>query len=151
MLQPQKKNILSSMRALRAISRSFSTFTQDDDDYRGSATVENRERETARKMREKGLEKANTGPAKFVNNTLQNMHIRYVPKKKLNFNLQTPDGKVALVYETTDTRIETKASRWMYALATALPAALMAPSLVPVDYLFMVYPMLFVPTSIGLL
>ena len=75
-------------------------------EHRGSATVESREREAARKMREKGLDVAQTGPQKFVNNTLQNMHIRYVPKQRLNFEYASPDGNLALVFDTEDKRLQ---------------------------------------------
>ena len=78
------------------------------------------------------------------------MHIRYVPKKRIDFNLLTPDGRVALVYSTEDKSYRNQANYWKIALATALPAALLAPSLVPAATLLYVYPMLFLPSMYAL-
>ena len=78
------------------------------------------------------------------------MHIRYVPKKKLNFHYLTPDGRMALVYDTNDERLKSRAQMWKYVATTAIPAAILAPSLVPMDMLMFVYPMLFLPSLVGL-
>ena len=60
-----RKTIASKLQSFRLFSS-----TAAASDYKGSATVENRERKLARKMKEKGLDVAQTGPTKIVNNTL---------------------------------------------------------------------------------
>lgn len=37
---------------------------------------------------------------KAISHTLRNQHIRFVPARRLNFNLETPDGKVSLIYKS---------------------------------------------------
>ena len=69
---------------------------------------------------------------KPINHTLKNLHIRYVPRERLNFDTMTPDGKVALVYRSDQT---SRMNVWNVILGSAIPPALFAPYLVPPDLL----------------
>ena len=66
-----------------------------------------------------------------VSNAFKNQHIVYVPRKRLNFDVQTPDGKMALVYKTGDTGFDGRASRWYKVLGASLPTIVAADYLVP--------------------
>jgi hypothetical protein len=60
-----------------------------------------------------------------ISNAFKNQHIVYVPKKKLQFNTVTPDGKMALVFEAADS-LDKRAGMWKVALGTTIPAAIMS-------------------------
>jgi len=86
-------------------------------------------------------------PERPISHTLKNQHIRYVPKKRLDFNLATPDGNVTLVYKSEKL---SKISAWTLALGSALPAAIMAPTMVPAEFLLYTYSAIFLPTLYGM-
>lgn len=82
-----------------------------------------------------------------MSNTLKNQHMRYVPKNRINFNFDTPDGRMALIYKAGKT---SSSNAWQAVLGSAIPALLLAPSFVPIDYLFYTYTAIFLPTCYGL-
>ena len=78
---------------------------------------------------------------------MKNQHIRYVPKKRINFNLVTPDGRLALVYKSEKYNV---IGIWTLLLGSALPAALIAPSFAPAQYLLYTYSAIFLPAFYGI-
>ena len=66
-----------------------------------------------------------------------------MPKKRLNFDIETPEGSLALVYKADQTR---RFSFWNYVLLTAMPPAFMAHYFVPPEFLFYTYSAIFLPT-----
>ena len=85
---------------------------------------------------------------KPINHTLKNQHIRFVPAKRLDFSIETPDGKLALVYQGAEER---KMKNWQVILGSAIVPTLMAPYMVPPEFLFYAYSALFLPSSYALL
>ena len=83
-----------------------------------------------------------------MSNAFKNQHIKYVPKKRLSFDIGTPDGPMALIFQAND--ISSQAMNWKVALASALPAAAMAAYMVPPVYLPYAYPALFSPALYGI-
>jgi hypothetical protein len=64
-----------------------------------------------------------------ISNAFKNQHIVYVPRKKLNFNVKTSDGKMALIFESGEKSFDKRVNRWWKALSLSLP------SIVAADYL----------------
>jgi len=80
-----------------------------------------------------------------VSNAFKNQHIRFIPKKKLNFNILSPDGKLALVYHGGD-HLVARAQRWKYTLAAGIPmSAGMFFALGPASPFWFAYPACFLP------
>eukprot|EP00347_Sterkiella_histriomuscorum_P004220 403361286 len=77
-------------------------------------------------------------------NHLKGQHIRYIPKKKLQFNYITADGPMHLFYESGE-NFKQRMQNWKISSAVATPAALMAYFTLGSTYLW-AYPMLFLPT-----
>ena len=65
----------------------------------------------------------------------------------MNFNYVTPDGKLSLVYKGAP---KSTVSPWKMVLASALPAAFMAPYMVPPEFLMYAYGAIFMPTVYGI-
>ena len=56
-----------------------------------------------------------------LSNAFKNQHIKYVPRKKYNFNVKTHEGRMALVYQSND-GLHKRINTWKTALASTLPA-----------------------------
>lgn len=41
-------------------------------------------------------------PEQFKSNAFKNQHIKYVPKKRISFDIATPDGPMALIFQAKD-------------------------------------------------
>ena len=82
-----------------------------------------------------------------MSNTLKHSNIRHVPKRRINFNYETPDGKLALVYKSAEKPL---LGTWQAVLGSAIPALLLAPYCVPPEFLFYTYSAIFLPTAFGL-
>lgn len=71
-----------------------------------------------------------------------------MPRRRLDFNLETPDGKVALVYKAgPSSRLDASS----VVLGSAIVPALLAPYLVPPELLFYSYSALFLPSIYALM
>jgi len=44
-----------------------------------------------------------------------------VPRKKLSFNVKTPDGNMALIFESGEKSFDSRVTRWYKALGITLP------------------------------
>ena len=69
-----------------------------------------------------------------------------MPKKRLNFDMETPDGRLALVYKADQNRRFSIAN---YVLLSAIPPVWLAPYFVPPEFLFYTYSAIFLPTLIA--
>lgn len=76
-------------------------------------------------------------------NIAKNMHRRYIPRDKLKFNLNTPEGKVALVYHNTESPASDK--RFQYFAAFSVPALFAGSQFVPAPFLTYFYPAMLIP------
>lgn len=81
-----------------------------------------------------------------ISNAFKNQHIRYVPNKKYNFNRQTPEGRMALVFESSNSLVSKK-NTWQVVFGSAIPGAALALHTLPAAYLTFALPMLFLPTA----
>ena len=69
-----------------------------------------------------------------------------MPKKRLNFDLETPDGRLALVYQADQNM------RFSFAnvvLFSAMPPAFLGQYFVPPELLFYTYSAILLPTLIA--
>jgi len=80
-------------------------------------------------------------PEPKISNAFKNQHIVYIPKKKVTFDVATPDGRMAKVFESSST-LFTRANNWKPALGVTLPAAIFAQYSLAASQLMFVYPML---------
>jgi len=71
-----------------------------------------------------------------------------VPKKRISFDIATPDGPMALIFQAKD--VSSQAMNWKLALGSAMPAAAMAIFAVPPAFLPYAYPALFSPALYGM-
>ena len=78
---------------------------------------------------------------------MKNQHIRFVPKKRLNFNIETPDGRMTRVFKTNS---QSGLSFWNIVLATAIPPAILAPYMIPPELLLYTYSAIFLPSAYAL-
>ena len=68
---------------------------------------------------------------KPISHTLRNQHIKFIPARKPNFNLETPDGRVALIYKSAP---KTKFSPWLLAFGASAPGTFLTNMLeLPID------------------
>lgn len=81
-------------------------------------------------------------PEKPISHTLKNQHIKYVPKQRLSFIHETPDGRMALIYKSAQT---SKYNMWDAALAMAIPAMLANNFLPQIDPMIDTFALFFLP------
>jgi hypothetical protein len=94
---------------------------------------------------ERGL--STSAPA-APSNVLKGQHIRYIPKKRLRFNYNSPEGPLALVFHASDSFYK-QANNWKLSTAVAMPAACMAYFTLGAQF-WWAYPMLFLPSVFNL-
>ena len=80
---------------------------------------------------------------KPISHTLRNQHIRFVPQKRLNFNLETPDGRVSLIFKAGPVN---KFALWDALLAICAPGTLLAPMILPPEPTLLAFSSLFLPS-----
>jgi hypothetical protein len=81
-------------------------------------------------------------------NIFKGQHVRYIPKKRLQFGFASPEGPLALIYEASDAYYK-RANNWKLSTAAALPAAGLAYYSLGAAYMW-AYPMLFLPAIFNL-
>jgi hypothetical protein len=54
-------------------------------------------------------------------NVFKGQHVRYVPKKRLNFDYASPEGPLALIYHASDAYYK-RANNWKLTLGSGVPA-----------------------------
>ena len=81
-------------------------------------------------------------------NVFKGQHVRYIPKKRLQFDFTSPEGPLALVYEGSDDYFK-RANNWKLSFAAALPATALAYFSLGGAYMW-AYPMLFLPAALSL-
>jgi hypothetical protein len=74
--------------------------------------------------------------------------MRYIPKKKLRFDFNSPEGPLTLVFQGSDNFFK-RAQNWKLSTAVSLPAAVMAFYTLGPAY-WWAYPMLLLPTVFNL-
>ena len=88
----------------------------------------------AAKMEDTGAqptEKAGIKIERPISHTLRNQHIKFIPPRKPNFNLETPDGRVSLIYKSGP---KSKLSPWHMAFGVSAPATFLTNMLdLPMD------------------
>jgi hypothetical protein len=52
--------------------------------------------------------------------------MRYIPKKRLEFKYETPEGKMALIFDGNEDMTSRRENNWKISTATALPGAALA-------------------------
>jgi len=80
---------------------------------------------------------------KPISHTLRNHHIRFVPPRRLDFNLETPDGRVTRIFKAAP---ESSFSMWNLVIATCAPATFFYDLLLPAEPLLQTGASFFFPT-----
>ena len=91
-----------------------------------------------------------TGPPKVgdTSNVFKGQHIRYIPTKRLHFDFISPEGPLALLFESSD-HLSKRAQNWKISTAVAIPAATLAYYTLGAAY-WWAYPMLFLSSLVHL-
>lgn len=87
-------------------------------------------------------------PPKVESNVLKGQHVRYIPKKRLRFDFDSPEGPLALLFHSSDSFYK-RANNWKLSTAVTVPAAVFAYMTLGAQY-WWAYPMLFVPSAFNL-
>lgn len=77
-------------------------------------------------------------------NVLKGQHIRYIPKKKLQFDYISPEGPLTLVFQASDAFYK-RQNNWLLSTGAAIPATALAYYTLGAQF-WWVYPMLYLPT-----
>ena len=71
--------------------------------------------------------------------------MRYIPKKRLKFDILSGDGPLSLVFDAGDDSQKFLPHTWKVTLATTLPAIYYASETLGAQYSY-IYPAMFLPT-----
>jgi len=74
--------------------------------------------------------------------------VRYIPKRRMRFDFNSPEGPLSLVFHSSDNFYK-RANNWKLSTAVALPASIMAYMTLGAQF-WWAYPMLFVPSLFNL-
>ena len=74
--------------------------------------------------------------------------MRYIPKKKLNFDYDCPEGPLSLIYQASDD-FYGKINNWKLSVGTAIPATYLAYYTFGLTY-WWAYPMMYLPAVFNL-
>lgn len=76
-------------------------------------------------------------------NVFKSQHVRYIPKKRINFTYDSPDGPLTLVFQGDDSYTK-RVDNWKISIAVAAPASALAYYTFGMAY-WWAYPMLYIP------
>ncbi len=87
--------------------------------------------------------------AKGSSNVFKGQHVRYIPKKRLRFDYNTPEGPMALVYQAGDANFK-RANNWKIGTMIAAPATGFAYYTLAATQFWWTYPLAFLPVLFNL-
>jgi len=85
-------------------------------------------------------------PPKQQSNVFKGQHLKYIPKKRLSFDVATPEGPLTLLFQGNDALFK-RANNWKISLAMALPLSGFAYAMVAPVWVF---PLLYVPALVNI-
>ena len=84
-------------------------------------------------------------PPRQESNVFKGQHMKYIPKKRLDFNVSSPEGPLTLIFQGNDALFK-RANNWKISLGMALPLTGFAYAMVAPLW---VIPLLYVPAAVN--